>query len=196
MVSLSTAYHVVTDRPMHLGQHILFDASHRSGVWQRVNDRTAEVAAVHAAPAAYQGVELEHHLAVALRERALEEVRSSQFAELPSRLASLYVSATQEDAERWCALFVEQGRPTFHIVRLEIEGRQFAGDARNCFTGTPDQAENLRLAQHYWRNVPNPEGTEPITEILVDGHIRVAEIVQEIRENLPVELASDWTGPR
>ena len=30
------AYHVVTERPMYLGQHILFDESHHSGVYERV----------------------------------------------------------------------------------------------------------------------------------------------------------------
>lgn len=33
-------YHVVTDRPMHEGQHIIFDETHRNGVWKRVYDKS------------------------------------------------------------------------------------------------------------------------------------------------------------
>ena len=34
------AYHVVTDRPMHVGQQIIFDEEHHSGVYQRVYEKT------------------------------------------------------------------------------------------------------------------------------------------------------------
>lgn len=30
------AYHVVTERPMHLGQQLIFDGNHHSGVYERV----------------------------------------------------------------------------------------------------------------------------------------------------------------
>ncbi len=31
------AYHAVTEKPMYIGQHIVFDKNHHNGVWQRVN---------------------------------------------------------------------------------------------------------------------------------------------------------------
>ena len=32
-------YHVVTDRPMKCGQHIIFDENHHSGVYERVQEK-------------------------------------------------------------------------------------------------------------------------------------------------------------
>ena len=34
-----TVYHVVTDRPMSVGQKIIFDENNHSGVYQRVMDK-------------------------------------------------------------------------------------------------------------------------------------------------------------
>lgn len=39
MAEIFYAYHVVTERPMQLGQHILFDDTHHSGVYERVMGR-------------------------------------------------------------------------------------------------------------------------------------------------------------
>ena len=33
------AYHVVTDRPLEVGQKIIFDESHHNGVYKRVYDK-------------------------------------------------------------------------------------------------------------------------------------------------------------
>jgi len=110
------AYHVVTDRPMKVGQRIVFDDEHHSGVFQRVQEKLELVRQIYANPAAYQAEELEHHTAVALRELALEEVRRRKYPQYPSRMSCLYVSQTLEEAEKWGAFFAELGRPTYHIV--------------------------------------------------------------------------------
>ena len=47
------------------------------------------------------------------------------------------------------------------------------------------EEENLRRAEHYWRNDPNEDGVNPIREILVDGDIEVIEIMKEINANIP-----------
>lgn len=177
------AYHVVTERPMVLGQKIVFDENHHSGVYQRVTEREALVRDVYAHPEKYP-LPLEHHLDVAIRELAMEQVRQEKFPQYPSRMASLYVSKTLEEAKRWAEFFIRIGRPTFAIVKLKVEGRCFVGDACNCFDGTPDLADNLAKAEHYWLNLPNEDG-EPIHEMLVDGVITVDEIVAEINANLP-----------
>lgn len=129
---------------------------------------------------------MDHHLDVALRELALEEVRGERFPQYPSRMACLYVSQSLPEAEDWAKFFVRIGRPTYSIVRLEIEGNCFVGDATKCFDGCPDKGENLRRAALYWENDPAylPEG-RPVAEMLVDGKITVAEILQEINANLP-----------
>lgn len=69
------AFHVVTDKPMDLGQQIVFDETHHSGVYQRVMDKLDIVKDIYDHPDKYDEDELEHHISVALRELALEEVR-------------------------------------------------------------------------------------------------------------------------
>jgi len=176
-------YHVVTERPMTVGQKIIFDEEHHSGVYQRVTALEEQVRDVYAHPDKYP-LPLEHHLDVAIRELAMEQVRQEKFPEYPSRMASLYVSRTLQESRDWAAFFSRIGRPTYAIVKLNVEGRSFVGDACNCFDGTPDLADNLARAEHYWRNLPNDEG-RPIYEMLVDGMITVEEIVEEINANLP-----------
>ena len=146
---MMTAYHVVTDRPMTVGQHIIFDAEHHSGVYNRVMALADTVAEVYAHPEKFQ-LPLEHHLDVALRELAMEEVRQSKYPQYPSRMACLYVSSDLDAARRWGEFFARIGRPTYALVEMRIDGRVFTGNACNCFDGTPDLAENLAMAERYW----------------------------------------------
>lgn len=177
-----TAYHVVTDRPMTVGQHIIFDEDHHSGVYSRVMGLKDKAADVYAHPEKYT-LPLEHHLDVALRELAMEEVRREKYPQYPSRMACLYVSRELEDSRRWGEFFARIGRPTYAIVELKISGRIFEGNACNCFDGTPDKVANLAKAERYWKNLPN-EDNEYIYEMLADGDIEVVRIVEEINANL------------
>lgn len=177
-----TAYHVVTDRPMTVGQHIIFDETHHSGVYARVMALKDTADDVYAHPENYP-LPLEHHLDVALRELAMEEVRREKYPQYPSRMACLYVSRELEESRRWGEFFACIGRPTYAIVELKITGRVFVGNACNCFDGTPDKAANLKKAERYWQNQPNTEDGE-IWEMLADGDIEVARIVEEINANL------------
>lgn len=177
-------YHVVTEQPMWQGQHILFDGENHNSLYARVMDKLELVEKIYADPDAWADAAQEHHTAVALRELAMEEVREREFPQYPSRMACLFVSETLAEAEDWAAFFANDcRRPTYHIVKLTVRGRLFAGDACNCFDGTPDKARNLALAENYWRNGPNDEG-RPVKELLVDGDIEVAEIVREINRNI------------
>ena len=178
------AYHVVTDRPMYVGQQIVFDSEHHSGVYQRVYEKLDAVQDIYADPAAYDAETLEHHTSVALRELAMEEVRREKFPQYPSRMGCLYVSASLEEAEKWGAFFAELGRPTYHIVKLDIRGNCFVGDAAKCFRGQLSREENRRLAEIYWKSHADREDPRTICEMLVDGQITVLEIVKEIRANL------------
>lgn len=178
-------YHVVTDKPMYVGQQIIFDEEHHSGVYQRVREKTGIVNEIYANPSKYNADELEHHTSVALRELALEEVRQRKYPQYPSRMSCLYVSKTFEEAENWGKFFAQIGRPTYCIVKLEVKGNYFIGDATKCFDGQTDKEENLRLAEIYWENKTDNSDEHPIREILVDGKITVVEIVKEINANIP-----------
>lgn len=177
-------YHVVTERPMWEGQHILLGQGRHNGVYSRVMEKLELVDQIYADPGAWAGKELEHHTAVALRELAMEEVRKERFPQYPSRMACLFVSETLAEAEDWAAFFANDcHRPTYQIVKLTVHGRVFAGDACNCFEGTPDKARNLAMAENYWLAGPNEEG-RPVKELLADGDLEVAEIVREINRNI------------
>lgn len=177
-------YHVVTDRPMHIGQQIMFDEEHHSGVYRRVYDKIDIINNIYNNPSEYNTDELEHHTAVALRELALEEVRQKKYPQYPSRMSCLFVSKTFDEAEKWGNFFAEIGRPTYCIVKLEVKGNCFIGDATKCFAGKTDRNENLKLAELYWNNESSKSDEPPVWEMLVDGAITVVEIVKEINANI------------
>lgn len=79
--------------------------------------------------------------------------------------------------------FAGIGRPTYHIVKLEVEGNCFIGDATKCFKGQTDKEENLRFAKLYWESEQEDIENE-VCEMLVDGQITVVEIVKEINANI------------
>ena len=164
---------------MQLGQHILFDGQHHSGVYERVQKYTAQVEDIYRNPEQYRGQEMEYPLKVALRELALEELRRERYPDYSSRMACLYVSETLQEATRWAEYFISLKRPTFAIVKLRVSGNLFAGDATKCFDGGVDRAENRRMAVRYWENGENPPGEPPIRELLVSGDLEVIEILRE-----------------
>lgn len=167
-------YHTVTERPMYLNQIIEFDENNHSGVYKRINSEKEKIDKI------YNGekVDITDDIEKALREFALEEVREKEYPDYPSRLSCLYVSNSLEEAEFWYDMFIKQGRPTFQLVKVEVEGRSFTGDAWNCFKGTENIEENYKLARRYWNNEKNNQGEKPIVETLVDGKIKVVEIIK------------------
>ncbi len=181
-----TAYHAVTERPMHQGQVLTIGEGWQSGVCRRVLEKLPVVEEIYQNPAAWAGKELEHHTMVALRELALEQVRKESFPQCPSRLHCLYVTETLEEARWWGEFFAGLGRPAYHIVKLQVTGRRFEGNANLCFDATPCRQENLALARRYWQ-VETPVGEPPVRELLVDGEILVEKIVEEIGKNLEVD---------
>lgn len=176
------AYHAVTERPMFAGQILRFDHTSTTGVARRVHEKLNAVEQIYAHPDRYNAEALEHHTRVALRELALEEIRQMKYSHLPSRLNSLYVSETLEEAEVWAQSFIRWQRPTFQIVRVALHGRVFTGDAHNCFAASTSRQTNLLLAERYWQNLPNLHNLPPVREILADGTIEVLEIVKKIRD--------------
>lgn len=177
-------YHVVTEKPMELGQEIIFDEYHHSGVYERVYNLLDKVNDIYNNPEKYKNVEFDHHTKVALRELALEEVRKNKYTNYPSRLSSLYVSKTIEEAERWYDYFISLGRPTYQIVKVSVDGNSFTGDACNCFDGTLDKEYNLENAKIYWKAKDNIKGKKPVYETIVDGTIKVIEIIKTNEEDL------------
>ncbi len=171
-------YHVISDIPKKVGDHIILDEKHPNRVQKRVYEEIETVNDINNNPGKYKDEELSHSVDVALRELALEKVRKEKYPEYPSRMASLYVSRSYEEAERWGDYFAKLGRPTFGIAKIKVTGRVFEGDAYKCFDGVTDEKENLRMADIYWQNGANEDGHEPIVEILADGDIEIVEMMK------------------
>ena len=178
------AYHVVTEKPMIKGQHIFLDKTYHNGVYKRVLEKLDIAQEIYSQPKKFNVEKLDHHTRVALRELALEKVRSKICPDAPTRMGCLYVSETLQEAEEWAKSFINWGRPTYSIVKLKIDGNVFIGDAWNCFDATINEKDNLLLAEKYWRNEANKFSKLPIKEMLVNGDIEVVEIIKDIRANV------------
>ena len=127
-------YHVISDIPKKEGEHILLDEDHPNGVHKRVYEQLETVEDIYRNPDKYKDTELSHVVDVALRELALEKVRKEKYPQYPSRMASLYVSKTFEEAERWGEYFAKLGRPTYGIAKIKVSGRYYEGAVcRNRF---------------------------------------------------------------
>jgi len=172
-------YHAVTEKPMLMGQKIIFDEQHRNGVYNRVmtckrildgeefdNEFTELIRS-----------DLGKWTKITYRELALEKVRIEEYPHYPSRMACLYTSRSFDEAEKWAGYFQKIGRKVYSIVKLKVEGNIFDGDACNCFDGTNIGNEDIEKARHYWKmDIPNEK---PVIETLVDGIIYVDEIMVE-----------------
>ena len=176
-------YHVISDLPKHVGDHIVMDEQNHNGVYRRVHACAEIVEDIYRHPEKYQDKDLSHEVRVALRELALETIRKEKYPQYPSRMACLYVSRKEEEAERWSEYFAHLGRPTYGIAKIKVTGNSFIGDACKCFDGTLSEQENLRMAELYWENGQNEDGHLPIVEILVDGDIEILEILKTTYAN-------------
>ncbi len=181
----SEYYHVISDLPKKEGEIIRLDEQHPNGVYQRVHAEMETVKDIYAHPENWEGKDFSHTVKVALRELALEKVRKEKYPQYPSRMACLYVSRSQKEAEQWEDYFAGLGRPTYGIAKIRVSGHCYEGDAYKCFDGTASEEENLYLAELYWENGPNADGREKIREILVDGDIEILKIVKVMNANIP-----------
>ena len=179
MQEIKYFYHVVTNRPMEVGQKISFTEDNQSGVYKRVMEKAALVEDIYNHPENYKQEELDHHTKVALRELAMEEIRQKHYPEYPSRIKSLYVSTDLNDSYMWANSFMNKGREVFQIVKLKTTGNSFTGNSYNCFEGTTDKEYNLNESFKYWDQVIEDE-SKVINETIIDGEIEVVEIVETL----------------
>ena len=112
----------------------------------------------------------------------MEEVRQKKYPAYPSRLHCLYVTQDCASAKEWAQYFISLGRRVYQVVKLEVQGSIFCGDAARCFAGTSDWKENLRLAELYWQHPPRQGEEKEIPEILASGKMKVLEIMESYPE--------------
>ena len=175
-------YHVVTERPMDLHQIIMFDETNLNGVATRVSK--VEILKKNITYEKLDDMDqiilkdIKRWSDISDRELALEKVRKIHYKDYPSRMASLYVSTSLDDAYNWAKYFIKIGRKTFQIVELECNGNSFTGDAHNCWYGCLSEEDSLEKAYHYWDKQVNIKNEKPIFETIIDGKIKVVRVIK------------------
>lgn len=171
---MNYVYHVVTERPMILGQSIVFDENNHNGVYSRIMafKRLSEGETAYDETSEMIKSDMEKWSKVSYRELALEKIRKEHYPSYPSRMACLYTSRTFDEARQWAQFFESIGRTVFSIVKLRVSGRVFDGDACNCFDGVGDDSD-YKKAYDYWQV---KKTDKPVIETLVDGVIVVEEL--------------------
>ncbi len=186
-------YHVVTEKPMKLGQVIIFDKDNHNGVYERsLNFDFRNSKGKTALEIVRENIKdgklnlnkedteiLSNYLewsTKGYRELILEIERRKENIDAPSRMACLYVSRNLKDAKKWAKSFIYFGRPTFQIVKLKAIGNSFDGNSYNIKTETVSIKKQFEFAKNYWNN----EFCEnELIETIIDGRIEVVEIVEE-----------------
>ena len=115
----------------------------------------------------------------AIRETIVEMVRLQEFPQYPSRLSCLYTTKNYEDVLKWKDLFESYNRKILQIVKLRVNGNCFEGDGNLLpkDDGAPF-AQKIQQARTYWQgNVNN--GLNGLSELLVDGEIKVVEVIKD-----------------
>lgn len=112
----------------------------------------------------------------ATRELITEYVRLMEFKEKPSRLSCLYCARSYSELIEWKKIFESYNRKILQIVKVEYSGNYFIGDGdklpkENCISFF-DKMEEARC---YWKGNEN----SVLPEMLVNGDIRIVEIVEE-----------------
>lgn len=59
------------------------------------------------------------------------------------------------------------------------EANRWFDFANRCFDGSKDQEYNMKMAKEYWAyDAKSDADQNPVVEVLVDGNIKVLEIVK------------------
>ena len=95
-----------------------------------------------------------------LRELVFEHIRKCYFPECPSRFKCMYVLKDKDEVNGWLEIFKRINRKPLQIVKLELEGDVFEGNA------------SLIQAKNYWSG----DKTNLISEYLFVGKAKVLEV--------------------
>ncbi|WNS41298.1 DUF2441 domain-containing protein [Paenibacillus sp. MMS20-IR301] len=186
-------YHLVTRKKMALGQIIRFDSNQKNTLYnfffekEQLNFKGEDFIQIMEGHYTNDGLKLDKENADvamnyvgqtirAIREVIVEMVRLQEYPEYPSRLSCLYAARSYEDALKWKELFDSFHRKVLQIVKLRVTGAIFEGDANLLpkEEGVPF-ARKIEQAREYWQgNINNG-----LPELLINGEIEVAEIIDE-----------------
>lgn len=186
-------YHIVTRNKMSTGQIINFDKSQKNTLYsfffekEQLNSRGEDFIKILYGHYTNEGLNISKENAEvaikyvgqtirAIREVIVEMVRLQEHPEYPSRLSCLYAAKSYEDALKWKEIFDSYNRNVLQIVKLRVSGNYFEGDANLLpkEDGVPF-SQKIEQAREYWNgNVKNE-----LTEVLINGKIKVLEIIDD-----------------
>ncbi|MFC7688074.1 DUF2441 domain-containing protein [Ureibacillus sp. GCM10028918] len=186
-------YHIVTRNKMRLGQIIHFDENQYNTLYrfffenEQVNSKGEDFTQILQNHYTNEGLNLDKANADvvikylgqttrAIREVIVEMVRLKEFPHYPSRLSCLYAAKTYEDVLKWKKIFDSFNRKVLQIVKLKVVGNYFEGD--EVLLPKEDGisfSKKIDQAREYWSDNKSNE----IPEILINGKIEVAEIIDD-----------------
>lgn len=117
--------------------------------------------------------------AFALRELALEEVRSSKYPSYPSRLSCLYVTKTKEEAINWTEILKRNKKECTQILALELTGEIFCFDGNLMKRHNVSYQKHLENAELYWNSIDSNN-----SEIIFYGEAKVIEKEEVYEQNI------------
>ena len=103
----------------------------------------------------------------------MKEVRKELNSNLPSRLKCLYVCKTKEEVREWNNIFKRTNKKDFQILKLNLNGKIFIGDASFVLRQNISLNKKKIQAQKYW----NGDKKNNINEYLFVGKAEVKEIL-------------------
>lgn len=193
MIKEFTAYHLVTNKKMMLGQVINFDKDQKNTLYhfffekEQLNNQKNDFMQILNNHYTNEGLHLEKenaevvvqyagHTMRALREVIAEMVRLQDYPNYPSRLSCLYAAKSYDEVLKWKAIFDSYNRNVLQIVKLRVIGNYFEGDGELLPTleAVPFHRK-IEQAREYWKG----NGKNELPELLINGKIEVMEIIRD-----------------
>ncbi len=188
-------YQVATDRNYKVGDKITFDKNTKNGQYQRVMnsvavadnkrvcDKLYKISKSHFAKLKKDQIfEVARYLDdydVVLRDLALENVRKEFYPDYPSRLSSMYLSETKEDAIKNLKQMVAQKGVLYQAVAVKLNGKIHRVGADGAISRLGQSyAYYYEKAKSYWSH-KCLKGQA--MEILFEGEAEIVEIIKEIK---------------
>lgn len=184
-------YHLVTRKPMYVGQKISFDKTHKNRLYyffldnnfkSKSNESLDQI--IHHLDSTIENEDLSFlkdslsHTSRAVREVITEMIRLEYFPMLPSRFECLYGSDSLKGLLEWKELFESYNRDIIQIVKLETTGPIFKGNAALLPSlENSSFLEKIEQSKEYWSS----PAENHLTEVLIGGEILVTEIIEDFQ---------------
>lgn len=114
--------------------------------------------------------------AMITRELMFEEERIKVNDKLPSRLKCLFIIKEDNELNTWLDIFNRAINKEYRILKLELTGNIFCGDASLVLRQNISLNKKKQQANKYWNS---HKSDSPILEYLFDGTVKVIEEIQK-----------------